>query len=788
MNAAFFTTKAQVLLALKDKLSSAKILPLFYFTVAEYRKDQSATIEKIRQRFSGLNLIIRSSSIGEDSVTASMAGKFCSILNVDADNQQQLTNAIQAVIDSYDDTMVQHEVLVQPMLTDVILSGVAFSVEPNNLSPYYVINYVDSHLTTEITDGTAKKDKRFICYRRTPHPIACKRMQAVIALIQELETITQHTFIDVEFAFDESGQLYLFQVRPIVTEGKTNLFYLDLRAALKKIEKKVEKLQRPHPNLLGHKTLFGVMPDWNPAEIIGLKPRSLSLSLYQDLVTDAIWAKQRFDYSYQDVLSHRLMSSFIGLPFIDVRVDFNSWLPRGLPEALGEKLVNYYLDKMSANMHFHDKIEFEIVFTCYTFDTDEKLHKLLEKGFSTQDIECLRKALLAVTNNMLRENGLLEKDAKKIAMLGKKYRAISQSQMSVVEKIYWLMEDCKHFGTLPFAGIARCAFVAVDMLNSLQNKKIFSSTDAMQFMASVDSVATQMRRDCTRHKKGEITESEFLAKYGHLRPNTYDILSTRYDQDFEHYFSLDKMGQMSDFEEKPASFILSENQKEKLQSSIQKYALDTTVDSLITFMQQAIRLREQAKLIFTRHVSLILELIAELGERNSFSREEMAFANVKTIKDMYYNLEHRTVRDVLLQDIQNNSELYQYTTAILLPHFISSPEQIYAFYAESLAPNFVTNQQITAGLVVLGKSEHQHELNNKIIFIESADPGYEFLFAKDIGGLITKFGGVNSHMAIRCSELNIPAIIGVGELNFDKWSKAKMLEINCATRQVSEVL
>ena len=32
--------------------------------------------------------------------------------------------------------------------------------------------------------------------------------------------------------------------------------------------------------------------------------------------------------------------------------------------------------------------------------------------------------------------------------------------------------------------------------------------------------------------------------------------------------------------------------------------------------------------------------------------------------------------------------------------------------------------------------------------------------------LITKYGGANSHMAIRCSELNIPAAIGVGEKNF----------------------
>ena len=35
------------------------------------------------------------------------------------------------------------------------------------------------------------------------------------------------------------------------------------------------------------------MPDWNPAEMIGIKPKALALSLYQELITDFIWAKKR---------------------------------------------------------------------------------------------------------------------------------------------------------------------------------------------------------------------------------------------------------------------------------------------------------------------------------------------------------------------------------------------------------------------------------------------------------------------------------------------------------------
>ena len=38
-----------------------------------------------------------------------------------------------------------------------------------------------------------------------------------------------------------------------------------------------------------------------------------------------------------------------------------------------------------------------------------------------------------------------------------------------------------------------------------------------------------------------------------------------------------------------------------------------------------------------------------------------------------------------------------------------------------------------------------------------------FCLIKILKGLITKYGGLNFHMAIRCAELNIPSLIGVGE-------------------------
>ena len=55
------------------------------------------------------------------------------------------------------------------------------------------------------------------------------------------------------------------------------------------------------------------MCDWNPAEMIGIKPLPLALSLYSELITDEIWAEQRKNYGYKNVSPNRLMISLTGV-------------------------------------------------------------------------------------------------------------------------------------------------------------------------------------------------------------------------------------------------------------------------------------------------------------------------------------------------------------------------------------------------------------------------------------------------------------------------------------------
>ena len=79
------------------------------------------------------------------------------------------------------------------------------------------------------------------------------------------------------------------------------------------------------------------------------------------------------------------------------------------------------------------------------------------------------------------------------------------------------------------------------------------------------------------------------------------------------------------------------------------------------------------------------------------------------------------------------------------------------------------------------------KLNNKIICIENADPGYDFIFNHKINGLITAFGGPNSHMSIRCNEFSIPAAIGIGEKKFHQLLNKNSLYLNCKKKMLSGI-
>jgi len=98
--------------------------------------------------------------------------------------------------------------------------------------------------------------------------------------------------------------------------------------------------------------------------------------------------------------------------------------------------------------------------------------------------------------------------------------------------------------------------------------------------------------------------------------------------------------------------------------------------------------------------------------------------------------------------------------------------------------NYITSKKTSGKIVDLSNGTDKVDLVGKIVLIKGADPGFDWIFSKPIKGLITQYGGVGSHMAIRAAEFGIPAAIGCGEVLYNTLVNANCVELDCGNHNI----
>jgi hypothetical protein len=88
--------------------------------------------------------------------------------------------------------------------------------------------------------------------------------------------------------------------------------------------------------------------------------------------------------------------------------------------------VEHYLSRLETNPELHDKIEFDIVLTCLTFDYDAQIQPLLNDGFTTEELEPLREGLRAITQESYDR---IEPDPQRIERPDDRYDRIIESEL-----------------------------------------------------------------------------------------------------------------------------------------------------------------------------------------------------------------------------------------------------------------------------------------------------------------------------------------------------------------------
>ncbi len=787
-----FSTKAGTLAALSGRLNCARLPPQRHFTVRQWSEGSDAILADLQSRFSSDQLVVRSSAINEDTANNSMAGQYASVLNVPRQSVDDIRAAVESVIAQYARVDGQangdNEVLVQPQLMQASMSGVMFTCDLESGAPYLVVNYDDSTGKSDtVTSGTRSDALKIFYYfkhqdRLPSHP----HLSRLIGLARELEAVTGNSRLDVEFLF-KGDELYLLQLRPITSTGHADGAFADFRSHLEQIQEFVVENNRPQPNLYGYRTVYGVMPDWNPAEIIGICPKPLAFSLYRELITDKIWPQSRKRMGYVDVGHAPGIHSFSGKPYVDVRMSLNTFLPQGLSEFTAAKLVDFFIYKLINNPELHDKIEFDVAYTCFKCDFSREEQELRENQFTTRQILEIKDALLTLTNRVVHDQRVPVLEQLELTRsLDRRRARIVSSDIRPEVKIAQLVEDCKSYGTLPFSILARYAFIANIILKDLVRQGVITDAQYAQFFNSIKTVAAQFLEDLAAVKNDPAQKDAFLRAYGHLRPGTYDVSSKSYAEAFEDYLDLEHF----DLGVQPFKpFEFDAETQDSIQNALMNAGFTFSAERFLAFAKDAIRGREEAKFHFTKNVNQILEYAVSCSDALGIPRDDVAFLTLEDLTRHAYQSKPPQRSALLKRIVQENKADYAYTRSIVLPPILHDERNVWYFHMLDNKPNYITQKSVAGDVAHIQPDRFDKDaLEGKIVLIENADPGYDWIFSHPIKGLITKYGGVASHMSIRATEFNLPAAIGCGEAIFNYVKGSRSVELNCATQQIKRIL
>ncbi len=317
----------------------------------------------------------------------------------------------------------------------------------------------------------------------------------------------------------------------------------------------------------------------------------------------------------------------------------------------------------------------------------------------------------------------------------------------------------------------------------LSKKNILTSKEIQEFYSSTPSITTEIRKTLVSCKKRK-NMSNFFKKYGHIRPLSYSINSKNYKENFKNYFS--KFNYVEKINKK--KFNISKNKKKKIDQIFEKSGMKFNTNMFLTFARKVIYLREFAKLKFTKSIDEIFFNIRNLGKEMNLPSEMLEKISIKDLLYFYNNLDSEKLKKVLKQKCYFNKNEHKITDLIEFPNIIIKEKDFYLFERGSFEGNFITDKSTTGEIIVVtNKMKKTDLINNKIVVIENADPGFDYIFSYKIKGLITKFGGANSHMSIRCMELNIPAIIGLGRFDYEKIVNSKNVFFNSKEKIIKAI-
>ena len=706
-------------------------------------------IENIVDSFSK-KIMIRSNSSSEDKEYSSSAGKYLSIGPIETNDLETIKKSWEMVVDSYEEQDNQ-SVIFQNYIENAKSVSVLTSYKVGSDSAYRTFSTYYGSETDAITSGKYSEINNFFMHRSFDIlPKKYEKYNVYLKIITQLEDLFKNKQLDIEMVLDKNNSPQLLQVRPLMGKKLNKESIFDEKDVIDRNLKNYKKLNKTTADRFGTNQIYSNMSDMNPAEMIGKKPDNIAFGLYKFMFTDTTWNIQRGEFGYRKYSGGKLMELFNNVAYINVNHSLNSFLTRNLQKESCEEIINYQLNKLKENPHLHDSIEFDISRSSYVFDTVEEFSKEYKNIISPSEIIKWHNDLIQIdTQNKY----TLEKNKKIIlSTFSKLDKSFEYSKKENIKLIRDTM-------ALPFTHHSRLGFVYFAQLNSLLEKEVISEDQKKLLLLSVNSISTKMKADAYEVKIGKKTLEGFLDVYGHIRAGNYNLLSSNLKNNLNFTESL-----INNSEQPLEDNILPKDIYTNIEEYFTINEIPLEASAWIDMFQEGISTRENSKFYYTKGIDGILN---EVGEKNTSDRE------LFDLLDIEFNEENTS--DMRLKNV-------------LMPDLITSNEDFYFYEEMSKNGNYIGQGTVIGDVLLIdNEADRPNNLDNKIVVIPAADPGWDWIFNYKIKSLVTKYGGPNSHMAIRCAEHNIPAILGIGENNFTVISNSKSLKIDFSNEGFSNV-
>lgn len=680
-------------------------------------------------------------------------------------------------------------VCVKPIIDNVRTVGYVRTYDTTYGAPYYFTGYDD-----RITAGmpVTYTTHRAAVIRRDASAASLEKshLTEVVHLTQELERMCHaDQGLDVEYATAPTDKFFLLDVQRVSLRSAWNRHtQLRFDEVLANIHILLQARSGARKGMAGSSNVLVQMMEPDSIAMLGTHPRPLALSLYRNLMTDRTWYDARASMGYFAVGDEVLTVSLAGRPYVDGRSAFNACVPATLDKAVREKVVEAWLTRLRQHPELHGQVRDGVTQTLvdFSFEQDfreryggtlpltkykeyrDRLRRLTEQNLSMADSSSLRTAAAAMRQ-------LESHQEMRVPLQLKELATLTDDGCGLLWAIQALLTECRSQGAHPYLVADQHAHIAGSLLRSAIVRGALEPDRYQEFAPSLATASKRMG-DAYDQVVEDVLDSEtFLVQFGHVRASAFDIRSPRQDQRDELFRGAKGRPRRT----LPRPFVLSSAEEHDFTALLQEAHMSRIKPKhLLQYAKAALVARDACRFAAMRDLSDILELIALWAERFGLSRDDASYLTVDEILLPLRSASPVAWKSRLKESVDRRMRERELSKAVRLGPVIRDECDLEVVWLHASTPAFVTQQIVEGPTLALGL-DLTADVTDKIVCVENADVGYDWLVTRAVRGIITKFGDSSSPLAMRCAARSVPAAIGVGEQPFERLVYAGRVRLNC---------